>query len=55
MLDIDEINKEIKTLEECCCTTYNVCNKLATLYIIRDHYKNTSSDIMKTTTQSKGL
>ena len=39
MLDMDKIHEEIKYLEECGCTSYDVCNKLAILYIIRDHYK----------------
>ena len=38
MLDIEKIGTEIKTLEETPCTTYGVCEKLAMLYIIRDHY-----------------
>ena len=40
MLDIDMINKEIQNLEECNCTNWNICEKLATLYIIRDHFNN---------------
>ena len=40
MLDMKEINKEIKKLENCDMTTYNVCDKLATLYTVRAHYKN---------------
>ena len=39
MLNINEINEEIKKLESCDCTTYAVCQKLAILYIVRDHYK----------------
>ena len=39
MINIDEINDEIKALEQAGCTNYTVCNKLAILYIIRDHYK----------------
>ena len=39
MLDMTEINKEIKKLEDCGCTTYDVCNKLAILYIVRDHMR----------------
>lgn len=38
MLDIDKIKNEIKTLESSPCTTYGVCEKLAMLYTIRDHY-----------------
>jgi hypothetical protein len=35
-----EINDEIKKLESTECTTYNVCDKLAKLYIVRYHYRN---------------
>ena len=38
MLDLEKINAEIKSLEETKCTTYGVCEKLAMLYTIRDHY-----------------
>lgn len=37
MLNLDEINKEIKALEDSGCTSYSVCQKLAILYIVRDH------------------
>lgn len=37
MIDINEINKEIKKLEEY-PLTYSLCEKLASLYIIKDHY-----------------
>lgn len=47
MLNMSEINREIKALEDCGCTTYSVCNKLAILYIIRDHYKGEDSSAMK--------
>lgn len=43
MLNMEEIHKEIKKLEECNCTTYDVCKKLAILYIVRDHYKEESN------------
>lgn len=43
MLNMDEIHKEIKKLEECDCTTYDVCRKLAILYIVKDHYKGESN------------
>ena len=48
MLNMDMINEEIKALEEC-NTSYAVCEKLAMLYIIRDHYKggNGQSDMMR--------
>lgn len=39
MLNIDEINKEIDKLENCSCTTYSICQKLANLYIVREYYK----------------
>ena len=39
MLNMEEIHKEIKNLEECDKTTYDVCKKLAILYIVRDHMK----------------
>ena len=50
MLNIDEINEEIAKLENCNCTTYDVCNKLATLYIVRQHYGANHSSA---TTQKK--
>ena len=43
MLDMDEIEKEIHKLEECGDTTYGICDKLATLYIVRAHYKPESA------------
>ena len=33
-----EIHEEIAKLEKCDCTTYDVCRKLAILYIVREHY-----------------
>lgn len=54
MLDINMINDEIKKLEECTCTNWNVCEKLATLYIIRDHYSSKTS-IQKENTVTSGL
>ena len=44
MLDMNEIHEEIKKLEECKCTTQDVCKKLAILYIIRDHYKGETTE-----------
>lgn len=38
MLNITEINEEIERLENCDCTTYDVCKKLAILYIVRENY-----------------
>lgn len=39
MLNVEEIHKEIKDLEQCDKTTYDVCKKLAILYTVRDHLK----------------
>ena len=58
MIDIEEVNKEIEKLENCGCTTYKICEKLAILYIVRDHNqgldpvpaKKSSSDMMMSTT-----
>lgn len=47
MLNMDEIHEEIKKLENCNCTSWDVCKKLAILYIIREHYNN--SPIQKDT------
>lgn len=41
MIDIKEINNEIKRLENSNKTTMNVCQQLATLYIVRDHLTKT--------------
>lgn len=39
MLNMQEIEKEIHDLENCDKTTYPVCEKLAILYTVKDHYK----------------
>ena len=39
MIDIKEINNEIKKLENSNKTTMNICQQLATLYTVRDHLK----------------
>lgn len=44
MLDINEINAEIEKLEQCTCTSYSVCEKLAILYTVRDHYKGSTTN-----------
>lgn len=44
MIDIKEINKEIKRLEGSKKTTMNICQQLAVLYIVRDHLQNKTSD-----------
>ena len=43
MLNIDEINNEILMLETKRDTTYSVIEKLAPLYIVRDHLNGTPS------------
>ena len=43
MLNIDEINKEIERLEHKDYLTYDICNKLAMLYIVKDHMAGTAS------------
>jgi hypothetical protein len=51
MLNMDEIHAEIEKLENCDCTTYHVCEKLAILYIVREYYskKMVSAPAMRTT------
>lgn len=44
MLNLDEINKSIEDLEKG-TTSYPNCQKLASLYICRDHLKNVSEGI----------
>jgi hypothetical protein len=39
MLDIDIIDAEIKRFEDSDRTTMTICEKLATLYTVRDHLK----------------
>lgn len=46
MLDLKEIEKEIKILENSNNTSYAVCNKLAILYTIQDHLKEKENSIM---------
>ena len=43
MLNLEEINEEIAKLEKCNCTTYDICQKLAILYIVRDHNNSQKS------------
>lgn len=38
MLNMDEINQEIEKLEGKDYTTYDICQKLAILYTIRNNY-----------------
>ena len=37
MISLEKINQEIKELEESGSTSYATCEKLATLYIVKDH------------------
>ena len=46
MIDINEINEEIKRLESKDHTTYDICEKLAALYMVRDHFKPTTTTTM---------
>lgn len=39
MLNIIEIQDEIEKLENCECTTWDVCKKLAILYTVKEHFK----------------
>ena len=58
MLNIDKINEEIKALEESHCTTYGICEKLAMLYTVRDHYAGGESkpeDVMTSPTSMRTL
>lgn len=58
MIDIKEINEEISNLENCDCTTYDVCRKLAILYIVRDHFSNktmNTSSPMRTATPNTAI
>ena len=45
MLDIKTIHEEIEKLENCEYTNWNVCNKLAILYTIKNNF-NTSSSVV---------
>jgi len=45
MLDMNEIHEEIAKLEKCDYTTYDLCRKLAILYIVRDHYKGSAGNV----------
>lgn len=49
MIDIEEIKKEIKSLEDCNKTTYDVCNKLAVLYTVKNNYAGDGSSSVNNT------
>ena len=40
MLDIKEIDKEIKKLENSDRTNMTICERLSVLYTVRDHFKD---------------
>jgi hypothetical protein len=46
MLNMDEINQEIEKLEKCDYTTYDICKKLAILYVVKDHYGGKADSMM---------
>lgn len=52
MLDLKEIHEEIAKLEKG-DTTYRNCEKLAILYIVREHYKPEVSDSQKAAATAK--
>lgn len=57
MLNMEEINKEISRLENAKCS-YSVCEKLAALYIVRDHLTLSTSpsvEIKKERKEELGL
>lgn len=54
MLNMDEINQEITKLEHKDYTTYDVCQKLAILYTIRNNYKGGNGSSMTTATKMEG-
>lgn len=43
MLDMEEIDEEIKVLENADCTTYSVCERLAILYTVKEHFGKTNA------------
>lgn len=51
MLNMDEINAEITKLEKCDYTTYDICTKLAILYIVREHYNKSRGGTSPITSQ----
>ena len=52
MLNMEEINAEIELLEKSECTTYNVCEKLAILYIVREHFGKSATNKNISTTRT---
>lgn len=47
MLDLQEINNTIESLEES-NTTFDVCNKLASLYIVREYMQKSAHNNVET-------
>ena len=54
MIDIQEIEKEIKRLEEK-DTSYNTCEKLSVLYTVKDHYKPSSGEMHTNMMSTAGM
>lgn len=54
MLNMDEINQEIEKLEHKDYTTYDVCQKLAILYTIRNNYKGGNGASTMPTSKMEG-
>lgn len=54
MLNMDEIHQEIEKLEKTEYTTYDVCKKLAILYIVKDHYKGGNANSMMPMSKMEG-
>jgi hypothetical protein len=55
MLDIKEINKEIKKLEESDRTNMTICERLSILYTVRDHFKNKDMVSQPTTSMMSNM
>jgi hypothetical protein len=55
MLDIKVINQEIRKLENSDVTNYYVCDRLATLYIVKDHYRAAAADSVQQPMSSPGM
>jgi hypothetical protein len=50
MLDIGLIDEEIKKLEETSRTTMNICQQLAALYTVREHFNHKKKQSVTPTT-----
>lgn len=48
MTKMEEIEQEIKKLEEKECLTYDIVNKLAMLYTVKDHMTGSGSSMKNT-------